>query len=356
MQEPNNFNNDEIRLKDVILKLQTLKGELFSRWKVIFITSSLFAVLGFLYTIKKQVTYIAKLNFVVEDNSGGGGAFGKYSGLATQFGFDLGLGTSTTFSESNIRELLTSRRVVEKALLSKVNINGNDELLINYHIGFNEYRDEWAESMPQIKDIIFTDDRSGFTLAKDSIIGLAWKNLIKENLQIELGKESSIITVICQSKDEQFAKLLVEALVSEVSDYYIHTQTAKARHTLDFIQNRADSVLNELKLAELSYARHRDSNFGVMRAEGLLEELRLKREVEILNVMYGEIIKNLEISKVTLLNQKPLINIIDSPRFPLEVDRLSNLKGLLLFGLLGTTLASLYVVITSLIRDELEVN
>ena len=268
----------------------------------------------------------------------------------------MGLGTSTTFSEGNIHELLTSRRVVEEALLSKVNINGNDKLLINYHIEFNEYRDEWAESMPEIKDIIFTADRSGFTLAQDSILGLAWKNLTNTNLQIELADESSIITVICQSKDEQFAKLLVEALVSEVSDYYTHTQTAKARHTLDFIQNRADSVLNELKLAELSYARHKDSNFGVMRAEGLLDELRLKREVEILNVMYGEIIKNLEISKVTLLNQKPLINVIDSPRFPLEVVRLSMLKGLLLFGLFGATLASMYILITSLIRDVLEVS
>ena len=269
MQASNNYYDDEIRLKDVILKLQALKGELYSRWKVIFIVSSLFAVIGVLYAIKKQATYKAELNFVVEDNSGGGGALGKYSGLASQFGFDLGLGTSTTFSEGNIHELLTSRRVVEEALLSKVNINGNDKLLINYHIEFNEYRDEWAESMPEIKDIIFTADRSGFTLAQDSILGLAWKNLTNTNLQIELADESSIITVICQSKDEQFAKLLVEALVSEVSDYYTHTQTAKARHTLDFIQNRADSVLNELKLAELSYARHKDSNFGVMRAEGL---------------------------------------------------------------------------------------
>ena len=208
-------------------------------------------------------------------------------------------------------------------------------LLINYHIEFNEYREKWSESMPEIKNLKFTNDRSAFTLSKDSILGLAWKNLTNGNIKVEVGEESSIITVICESKDEQFAKLLVESLVSEVSDYYTHTQTAKARNTLDFIQNRADSVLNKLKLAELSYARHIDSNFGVMRAEGLLDELRLKREVEILNVMYGEIIKNLEVSKVTLLNQKPLINVIDSPRYPLEVVHFSVLKGFVIFGLLG---------------------
>ena len=140
----------------------------------------------------------------------------------------------------------------------------------------------------------------------------------------------------------------------EVKEFYTHTQTAKARHTLDFIQNRADSVLNELKLAELSYARHKDSNFGMMRAR-LVGGVRLKREVEILNVMYGEIIKNLEISKVTLLNQKPLINVIDNPRFPLEVVRFSTMKGLLLFGLLEQYLL-IYVVMAYLIRDALEVS
>ena len=37
--------------------------------------------------------------------------------------------------------------------------------------------------------------------------------------------------------------------------------SCKARNSLDFIQNRADSVLNELKLVELSYAIYKDSNF-----------------------------------------------------------------------------------------------
>lgn len=354
MQDSNNFYDDEIRLKDVIFKVQELKTELFSRWKVIFIISSLFAILGILYAMKKQTIYKAELTFVVEDNSGGGGSLGKYAGLASQFGFDLGGGGSTTFSEGNILELLTSRRVVEAALLSEVSINGEKDLLINYHINFNNYREKWVDKDPEIKTLVYHHDRSRFTLLQDSVLAVAWKNLSEGNVKVELGDDSNIISVSCQSKSELFAKLLVEELVAEVKEYYTHTQTAKSRHTLDFIQNRADSVLNQLKLAELSYARHKDSNFGVMRAEGLLEELRLQREVEILNVMYGEIIKNLEISKVTLLNQKPLINIIDSPRFPLEVVSLSILKGLILFGFLGTMLASMYVVFSFLIRNALE--
>lgn len=354
MQDSNNFYNDEIRLKHVILKVQELKNKLLSRWKFVFIITSLFAVLGVLYAMKKQVIYKAELNFVIEDNSKDGGTLGRYSNLASQFGFDLAGVSSATFSEGNMLELLTSRRVVEEALLSEVYIDGKKDLLINYHIDFNNYREQWSEKVPDIKTLVYHDDRNRFTLLQDSVLALAWKNLIGFNLKVKVSDESSIISVSCQSKNELFSKLLVEELVAEVKEYYTHTQTAKARHSLDFIQNRADSVLNELKIAEFSYARHKDSNFGVMRAEGLLEELRLKREVEILNVMYGEIIKNLEISKVTLLNQKPLINVIDSPRLPLEVNRFSKLKGLFLFGLLGAIFATVYVVLVSIIRDALE--
>ena len=56
MQASNNFYDDEIRLKDVILKIQALKGELFSRWKVIFIVSSLFALIGVI--CNKKTSYL----------------------------------------------------------------------------------------------------------------------------------------------------------------------------------------------------------------------------------------------------------------------------------------------------------
>ena len=355
MQEPNNLYNNEIPLKDIILKIKEFKIELLSKWKFIFIISFSFTVIGVLYVMTKQTTYEAELNFVIENNSGDG-TLGKYSGLASQFGFDVGGGISTTFSEGNIIELLTSRRVVEAALLSEISIDGKKDLLINYYIDFNNYREKWVQKNPEIKTLVYNQDRSRFTLFQDSILALAWKHLAEDKIKVQSGIESNIISVSCQSENELFAKVLVEELVSELIDYYTYTQTAKARHSLNFIQNRADSVLNELKTAEMSYARHKDSNFGVMRAEGLLEGLRLKREVEILNVMYGEIIKHLEISKVTLLNERPLINVIDSPRFPLEEVYFSKYISIFLFVFSGAILASIYIIITFILRKALELS
>ena len=353
MEEQPRYYDDEIRLKDVILKMRQLKRDLLKNWKLIFVFGALSAGIGLLYSMKQELRYEAELTFVVEDGKSGGSAMSKYAGLASQFGFDMGMGASTTFSENNIVELLTSRRIVESALLNEVEVDGEKQLLVNYHLDFNNYREKWDGSA-DLANLIYPNNREDFTLLHDSVLGVSWKNLTKMVVSVEMGDETNIIRVKCNSKNEQFAKLLSESLVDEMSEYYIQSQTAKARHTLDFIENRGDSALRELKSAELSYALHKDSNFGVMRAQGLLEELRLKREVEILNVMYAEIIKNLEISKVTLLNQKPLVNIIDTPIYPLEQKGFSGLKALILFGILGVMLGGMYVVSRSLVQDALK--
>ena len=106
-------------------------------------------------------------------------------------------------------------------------------------------------------------------------------------------------------------------------------------------------------MAEYEYAAYKDANFGVQRAKGLLQEIRLKRNVEILNVMYVEVVKNLELSKFTLLNNKPLLNIIDRPTFPLEMKTLSVKVSFILFSILGAILISFYLIVIQIIKEEM---
>ena len=146
---------------------------------------------------------------------------------------------------------------------------------------------------------------------------------------------------------------MIESLAQKLEEYYTIFQTAKSKNTLDFLSFRADSVLNELKKAEYKYASYKDSNFGVQRAKGLLEEIRLKRDVEILNIMYGEIVKNLEVSKFTLLNNEPLLNIIDTPTLPLKVNKLPMIAAFILFSILGMLIYSFTLVIKQIINEEM---
>jgi uncharacterized protein involved in exopolysaccharide biosynthesis len=56
-------------------------------------------------------------------------------------------------------------------------------------------------------------------------------------------------------------------------------------------------------------------------------------------------VKNLELSKMSLLKETPLIQVIDQPVYPLEEIKFGKLKGLVLGGFLG----GVFTIITLLL-------
>jgi len=345
--------NDEIQLKDILIKLSEYKTELWNKKGKIVLFSFLFFVFGILVAFNSTSEYKADLTFVVEDASSGNPSLGSLSGVASQFGFDLGGANSSTFSQENIMQLLKSRVVVEAALLRSKSINGKKNLLIEYYLTFNKIRETW-ENSDELNGVNFHEDH---TLEHDSILGNIWGDIREEKLTVEIqNEEANIITLSYISVNESFAKHFTEALIDEMSKMYIKHQTTQARNTLDFLRDRADSVFVELEKSEQEFARIKDINQRIIKASGRLKELQLMREVEVLNTMYLEIVKNLEISKITLLNKTPIIQIIDKPFLPLQEEKLSKSLAGILGGFLGGFLAVFFFVFRKLFRDALEEN
>ena len=81
--------------------------------------------------------------------------------------------------------------------------------------------------------------------------------------------------------------------------------------------------------------------------------MQLKRKVDVINAMYLEIVKNLELSKMTLLNQTPIINIIDEPILPLDEDKKSKTVAGLLGGFVGGFLSLIFFIFRKLFKDTL---
>ena len=342
--------NDEIQLKDILIKFSEYKQVLWQKKGKIILFSFLFFVLGILVAFLSTTRYKAELTFVVEDLKGSN-PLGAMTGIASNFGFDLGGTSSTTFSQENIMELLKSRGVVEATLLEDGTIDGKKDLLVEHYITIKEFREVWAKS-EEFSGVNFNKTS---TLEHDSIMGVIWKGLTINNLNIEMqNDEANIINLSFISANEQFAKQFTETLIDEMSKMYITHQTKQARNTLDFLQERADSVFVELDKSEKEFARVKDINQRIIKASGRLKELQLMREVEVLNTMYLEIVKNLEISKMTLLNQTPIINIIDKPILPLEEEKLSKTMAGILGGFLGGFLSVCFFIFGKLFKDALD--
>ena len=342
--------NDEIQLKDILIKLSEYKTYLFRKKFVIIAISGFFLVLGIVFAISADKKYTAELTFVVEGQQGSGGNLGAMSGVASQFGFDIGSSSRATFSQNNILELLKSRGVVEAALMQNRKVNKTNDLLIEHYLYLNKIKDSWRKN----KDIIPVSFHEILTQDNDSVSGDVWRSIIEDKLVVELqSDDANIINLSYTSVNDEFAKVFVEALIEQMSEMYITYQTAQASNTLSFLNNRADSVFIELEIAEEEFAKVKDINQRIVKASGRLKELQLMRRVEVLSAMYLEIVKNLELSKLTLLNQTPIIQIIDKPILPLEVETKSITALGLLGAFLGGFLSLFFFIFRKLFKDAL---
>jgi len=222
--------------------------------------------------------------------------------------------------------------------MQSAKINNKEDLLINHYIDINN------------KDIAFY----GNSYTKDSVRRIIWEYIVEDHLDIKFqSDQANLITLSYTSLNEEFAKHFVDKLIDQMSKRYIAHQTAQANYSLGFLKDRADSVFLELKIAEEEFAKIQDINTRIVKASGRLKELQLRRRVQVLNAMYLELVKNLEISKVTLLNKTPIIHIVDKPILPLENDKTSKILAGLLGFFIGGFLSVFYFIFRKLFLDAL---
>jgi hypothetical protein len=327
---------------DIFLKLIFIIKYLKSKWIFILTTSIICALLGLAYSIFKKPVYNAECTFVLED-SGKGNSFGQYSSLASLAGINVGGGG--IFEGDNIIELYKSRTMLEKALLSEVNIEGKEQTLIERYVSFNKLRDNWKKN-DHISSINFEGDPNHFNRKQDSIITDIVDFFNKKLLNVDkLDKKLSIICVQFSSKDELFAKEFTNKLVERVNEFYVQTKTKKAYQNVQILQYQIDSIKSILNSSINGVASANDSNPNANPLISVLRTTSQKKQVDVQAslAIYSEIAKNLELSKISLRQETPLIQVIDRPILPLNKVQLKKFTGLLIGGVLGVLLAISYL-------------
>jgi uncharacterized protein involved in exopolysaccharide biosynthesis len=353
MTDEQQIDNDEISLKELIQKIQEWIAYLKTQWKLIICIAAFGGIIGFMYASFQKPNYLATTTFVLEEDKGGGG-LGGAMGLASSFGFDLGGGGGGLFTSSNIIELMKSRLVVEKTLLNPVQVDGKEISLADYYIQINELKEGWAKK-PALANINFrvNADRTKFSLQQDSILQLISVGLTKESLVIaQKDKKVSIISMTVKTESELFSKLFCEQLLKETSDFYIETKSKKSRLNVDILQRQADSIRAELNGAITGVAAASDNVYNLNPAYNVKKTPGTRRQVDVQanTAILTQLVAQLELSKVSLRKETPLVQLIDRPILPLEKDKVGRLKSLVLGGFLGGFLTVFFLVFGQLYR------
>lgn len=348
--------SDEISLKELILKLHECWKYLLRKWVIILISGMIGGIAGVVYAQFKKPVYVAELTFVLEGGKQGGG-LGNYASLASQFGIDIGGSVvGGVFEGQNLLALMVSRTMIEKTLLTTVDVKGKKKTLAEFYIDINQLRKKWVAANSKQQNIQFLPgaNPSEFSLEQNSLISSFYGTLIADNLIVGTkDKKSSILSIKVISEDELFSKYFAEVLAKEVSDFYIESKIKKSLKNVNILQHQADSVRREFNAAIFGVASSIDANPNANPSRQSLGVPSQSRQVDAQanQAMLIELMRNLAVSQIALRQETPLIQIIDKPILPLPSETFTHFKGLVV----GIICGGFVAVFLFLVKKILEV-
>jgi hypothetical protein len=296
---------------------------------MLLIAAVLGAVIGAFLFSRQEAKYKAVSSFILEEKSAG--AAGGLAGIASQFGISAGGlgGGGGIFAGDNILNILKSKYIIQKVLLSHIGETGSDsaKTIGDFYLEFTGLRKSW-HNIPALANLNFTIPSKVITPIQDSVLNVIYENILQENLFVERAvKQGTIVKVQVTAPNSLFARLLTERIVSESGKLYTDIKTGTAQAHIDQLEKRADSLLYLLNRKSYTAAASQPLDVNPGLKESLVPGEISARDKSVLAALYAEVAKNLEMSKLLLSQQAPVIQLLDSPGYLLN----DNKKGLLFY-------------------------
>lgn len=337
--------NDEFSLHDLFNRVISWTKIIRAKGLYLLCISLIGGFIGYFYAARKPILYSAKATFVVEDAKGGQ-TLGGLASLAGQFGLDMGSSGGGVISGDNILLYLKSESLAREVFLSPWDSSFETSLLDIYseHNGLSQ---TWAKKpdLGKVKFHVLKDDVA-YTRIQDSIIKTVINGFNNEYLIIDRPeKKAGFLELTVTSNFEEWSKVYCERLLQIAVQKYVDQKTQRQQKTVDKLQKRVDSIgrlLNyktNLSASLITEASTMDLN-PIYKANSTAKTETTVREKTMLTTVYAEVVKNLEIAKFTLSQETPVIQIVDTPTYPLKKTMTSKFKsstfGFLICFLIGS--------------------
>ena len=341
--------NNTVALTDIIAAAKNFIKFIQSKLKLLGLLIVLGGVLGLAYYFITSPKYQATATFIVEEKSSGSGL----AGMAGQLGFDISSltgGNAGLFDGDNILEIIKSRNIIESVLLSKVDgsDSANNKTLADLYYETSGLKNKLEGKSNELANLNFSSIKNGaaHSILQDSVLYMMIEKINKDNLNVQrTNKKGSIISISTNSTNPQFSKLFSERLLNETSEMYIKIKVGNLSSNINRLQNKADSL--QALLNRTSYQSAALNTFDANEAykSSAVPEEMSQRDKLVLNTLYAEVVKNVEILRISLINQKPIIQVLDLPKFPL-VNQQKSFLIIELIGLLaGLVIGLLYLLL-----------
>jgi hypothetical protein len=368
MEQNNNYQNnppahpqyveeDEITLKELILKIGEYGREIRRKWWLV----GLITLLPLAYMIYKAYTdktnYTAKLTFMLNAETGGG--LGMVAGLLGSLG-----GGGSGKGDSNfdkIMELSRSRKIAQEALFAKGIVDNKEDFYANHLIRVLEIHKKWKKDTTGLDGFLFqSGDYKNFNRLQNRAF-LYLEGAMHGNKDAGLdgafsasfSKQTEIAAFQLKTPSEDLSIQLLNTIYKELSEFYIMKTVEKQSISFKLMQAKRDSLKRLLDGKETSLANFVDNNHGLMLERVKAPQRVMEREKTIANFAYAEVVKNAETADFILKNKTPFVQLINAPLAPIKPEKPSKLKNGLIGLALGLFLGSIFVIFRKIFRDAM---
>ena len=347
----------EVTLRDIIVLARDYAVEVWrKKWWIALCCLPFIGWKAYEYS-KSKITYTAKVTFMIDDGKGGGSL--NIGGLLSSLGQE-----EEEQDYDKIVALSKSMRIIGEVLLTKVQLNGKYDYLGNHFIDIERINElDWSkakvqEGKPSLKDFKFTRDsidvfsRVEYSAVKH-LMGVL--NGDEEHLPIftvGYDKKSGIMNFKVACQTEELAIMLLNTFYAVLSTFYVEKSIEKNSITYEIVKAKTDSIRRALNSVEVRQASFDDASHAVLLNVDKVPSQRYGRDKQLLTLMYGESVKNLELANFALKSNTPYIQLIDRAVPPLGRNMTSRLRLLLTALGFGAMVGISLVVLRKIILDS----
>lgn len=346
--------DDEITLRDLILKMREYWAEIRRNWWIVLLFVLPFTAWFGYKAFIKPITYTAKLTFMLNEDKGGGGI----ASILGQFGGLLG-GGGSEYQLEKILEIARSRRIIAAALFEKYNFNGQEDFFANHVIRIQQLHKKWAKDST-LNGFLFTKgDPVAFSRRENKALLALYAEMIGgENVERPMfsngvNEDTGIMSLSVSSRDEMLSIELLNTLYTNISAFYIEKSVERERETLNILEHKRDSIARALNRNDVSSASFEDRNNAILLETNKIPAKRYQRNNQLLSAVYGEAIKNTELAEFALKSNTPFLSVLDTPIAPIKPDARGRVKALVTGVLLGFVLGAVFVVGRKMVFEAL---
>ncbi len=290
-----------------------------ARWHTVLLVPIAFGAAAWLTTFALTSYYTSSTTFIT-DATEPQGANASFAGVAAQLG--LGAAGAPTKSPQFFADLLRSRSVFEAVLESRIP---------------NVARRGASDSI-QVLDLYTRKRGDAAHRLADGIRELG------KHTSVSVNPRTNIVELLVAAPQPAAAKLVTERFVASLGHFNLTTRQSQARERLRFVSLRLAEARDSLAREETIQQEFLQSNRAIRNSPALESaNERISRQLTMYQETYETVRREYESARVDVINDTPVLTVIDSAMVPLR--RSAPQRGMvaILGALLGTFAALAYL-------------